>query len=192
MEDNILLKKAQNLIESGRPQEAIPIFQELIKSDPKNHLLWFLLGRTYEMTQNKAQAIDCLLKSSELNNAFPDGYLYLAQIYIQSHDLQNAEKYINKVLTINPKLASAWALLGVVYGNQEEHSKALECFIKANKLDPKDEQIRRNLSMTRAKIKEEQLIGKAVFKLAPYVGWGKLIFFEYKQPQNNKGFCEEN
>lgn len=41
-------------------------------------------------------------------------------------------------------------------------------------------------------IKEEQLIGKAVFKLAPYIGWGKLIFFEYKQPLNNKGFCEEN
>ena len=41
-------------------------------------------------------------------------------------------------------------------------------------------------------IQESQLIGKAMFKLAPYIGWGKLIFFEYKQPQGNKGFCEEN
>jgi len=41
-------------------------------------------------------------------------------------------------------------------------------------------------------IKENQLVGKAVFKIAPYIGWGKLIFFEQRQPSNNKGFCEEN
>lgn len=41
-------------------------------------------------------------------------------------------------------------------------------------------------------IQESQLIGKAVFKLAPYIGWGKLIFFEFKQNSENKGFCEEN
>lgn len=42
------------------------------------------------------------------------------------------------------------------------------------------------------KIKEDQLIGRAVFKLAPYLGWGKLIFFEHLQPSSNKGFCDEN
>jgi|SRR3989344_4900020 len=41
-------------------------------------------------------------------------------------------------------------------------------------------------------IKQEQIVGKAVFKIAPYLGWVKLIFFEYKQPASNKGFCEEN
>jgi signal peptidase I len=38
-------------------------------------------------------------------------------------------------------------------------------------------------------ISEHRLVGKAVFKLAPYLGWTKLIFFEHKQPSNNKGFC---
>ncbi len=42
------------------------------------------------------------------------------------------------------------------------------------------------------RITENQLIGKAVFKIAPYVGWAKLIFFEPSQPANNKGFCSEN
>lgn len=39
------------------------------------------------------------------------------------------------------------------------------------------------------KIIEEQLVGKAVFRIVPYAGWVKLIFFEYLQPKNNKGFC---
>ena len=42
------------------------------------------------------------------------------------------------------------------------------------------------------KISEDQVIGKAVFRIAPYLGWGKLIFFEGKQKENNKGFCKEN
>jgi len=41
-------------------------------------------------------------------------------------------------------------------------------------------------------IKQEQLIGKASFKLAPYLGWAKLIFFEGVRPQSERGFCDEN
>jgi len=41
-------------------------------------------------------------------------------------------------------------------------------------------------------ISEDQIIGKAVFKLAPYIGWGKLIFYEKLRPESERGFCEEN
>ena len=41
-------------------------------------------------------------------------------------------------------------------------------------------------------INSEQIIGKAVFKLFPYVGWIKLIFFEINKPISEKGFCDEN
>ena len=41
-------------------------------------------------------------------------------------------------------------------------------------------------------IKSSQLIGKAVFKPAPYLGWTKLIFFESKKSAQERGFCSEN
>jgi len=47
-------------------------------------------------------------------------------------------------------------------------------------------------------ILEKQIIGKAVFKIAPYLGWGKLIIFELsKEIDNNpntnlEGLCEED
>lgn len=41
-------------------------------------------------------------------------------------------------------------------------------------------------------ITEEQLVGKAVLKIAPYVGWGKLIFFEPSRPTNERGLCNQN
>jgi len=42
------------------------------------------------------------------------------------------------------------------------------------------------------KINENQLVGKAVFKIVPRLGWGKLIFFEGMRSANERGFCREN
>ena len=40
------------------------------------------------------------------------------------------------------------------------------------------------------KISQEQLIGKAVFKIMPYAGWVKLIFYEPFRPEGERGFCD--
>ena len=41
-------------------------------------------------------------------------------------------------------------------------------------------------------ISQDKLVGKAVFKLAPYIGWGKLIFYEKARTPQERGFCREN
>lgn len=41
-------------------------------------------------------------------------------------------------------------------------------------------------------IKEDQLMGKAVFRITPSLGWVKLIFYEKLRPEYERGFCEEN
>jgi signal peptidase I len=40
-------------------------------------------------------------------------------------------------------------------------------------------------------ILEDQMVGKAVLKLAPYVGWVKLVFYDWNKPGSEKGLCEE-
>jgi len=41
-------------------------------------------------------------------------------------------------------------------------------------------------------IKSKQIVGKAIFRLAPYAGWGKLIFYDWKKSPSERGFCMEN
>ncbi len=41
-------------------------------------------------------------------------------------------------------------------------------------------------------IKADQIVGKAVFKIAPYIGWMKLIFYEASRSSSERGFCEES
>jgi len=38
-------------------------------------------------------------------------------------------------------------------------------------------------------IKEEQLVGKAVFRI-PFLGWVKLVFFEFMRSPSERGFCK--
>ncbi len=41
-------------------------------------------------------------------------------------------------------------------------------------------------------INSDQVVGKAVFRLTPWFGWAKLIFFEGLKPESERGFCKEN
>lgn len=42
------------------------------------------------------------------------------------------------------------------------------------------------------RIGEHQIVGKAQANIAPYLGWGKLIFFERLRSPQERGFCNEN
>ncbi len=42
------------------------------------------------------------------------------------------------------------------------------------------------------KISEDRIIGKAYFRLVPYIGWMKLVFYEPFRPKYEKGICHEN
>ena len=38
-------------------------------------------------------------------------------------------------------------------------------------------------------ISEDKLVGKATANIAPFIGWGKLVFFEKSRPSSQRGFC---
>ena len=42
------------------------------------------------------------------------------------------------------------------------------------------------------KISGDQLVGRALFRIAPYAGWVKLVFFEMSRPVHERGMCSEN
>ena len=41
-------------------------------------------------------------------------------------------------------------------------------------------------------INENKLVGKAVGRIVPWLGWGKLIFYEHLRPESERGLCKEN
>ena len=41
-------------------------------------------------------------------------------------------------------------------------------------------------------IREDQLVAKAVFRIVPYLGWLKLVFYEPFRSAEERGVCNEN
>ena len=41
-------------------------------------------------------------------------------------------------------------------------------------------------------ITENMILGKASIKIAPYLGWIKLIFYDWRKPAIERGLCHEN
>jgi len=41
-------------------------------------------------------------------------------------------------------------------------------------------------------ITSDQLVGKAVFRITPWFGWVKLIFYESSRSESDRGLCKEN
>lgn len=39
------------------------------------------------------------------------------------------------------------------------------------------------------KINPDEIVGKASFRIVPYIGWIKLVFYEPMRPESQKGFC---
>lgn len=52
--------------------------------------------------------------------------------------------------------------------------------------------VNNNLGVDETTISADQIVGKAVFRVVPYVGWAKLIFYEHLKTSSEQGGCEEN
>jgi len=57
-----------------------------------------------------------------------------------------ALKCHDKVIELNTNFADAWRLKGAIYGTQNLHAKAADCFSKAIELDPNDTEVRLNFA----------------------------------------------
>lgn len=81
-EDNaILTGMIQIYLDMNKSDEAMKYLELAIKQDPKNATLYFAQGATYEKFQNEEKAIECYLKSIEVDPNYFNGYYNLGAVY---------------------------------------------------------------------------------------------------------------
>ncbi len=90
---------------------------------------WKNLPKTARVTAFKDWAPD------DYFNAFEGAYL-AGRIFALIDDLGNGQRYLERVVKINPSTTEAHALLAAIYGNQRNYSAALAAFNKVIELDP--------------------------------------------------------
>ncbi len=89
--------------------------------------------------------------ASPLHTLSPENPRYtlvLARVYLEMNQLEAAEKFYRKSITLSPKLAMAYKGLGTVYLVQEDFDKAMKNFKKSLDLDADDVSSLNSLGMT--------------------------------------------
>ncbi|MBW2623356.1 MAG: tetratricopeptide repeat protein [Deltaproteobacteria bacterium] len=153
------------LMNEERWEEALSAFQGVL-SVLENAEVYYNMGYIYTAQGNYDEAILCLRKATQINNAFARAYRMMGQVYIKidkpkeavtnlqkAADLymdkdmdENAESILLQVAELNPNTLNVYNSLGIIYRKQGKYDLAVEQYQKAIKVDAEDEHIYYNLS----------------------------------------------
>jgi tetratricopeptide (TPR) repeat protein len=98
------------------------------------------LSKDEEIYQNSGIKETIAFLEKEIKKKPSDkGYYYakMGYYYIEEKDFENAEKFLNKALEIDPGLGFAYNELGYMYSAQGKGELALETYVKGAGKDPK-------------------------------------------------------
>ncbi|WNC67723.1 sulfotransferase [Thalassotalea nanhaiensis] len=76
----VLIVKAAVLVKLGHYQQAIELYQHLLKRQTNQAELWASLGHTYKTTGETSKAIAAYIKATEINPQYGDAYWSLANM----------------------------------------------------------------------------------------------------------------
>jgi len=107
-----------------------------IKYFPNSPKLWNNLGTVYYEKDMYDKAIECFKKSFSISDISIKPLLGLCKSYFMAGNYNEAEKYCQVVLKRNPKDATAYLVLGLIYKKKGDYKRGFEYLLTSIKFDP--------------------------------------------------------
>lgn len=126
--------KAFILYKARRYDEAVEVYQKLIKEKPAHFNAFGILGEIYEEKRDFEKAVEYYGRQIEIA---PNSYLYMSRGYCLSAMSKYAEARAdyNKSIDMEPEQYNSYRHLGNTYVFEEQEEKALPYLEKALELD---------------------------------------------------------
>ncbi len=140
-------------LHSGDYQEkAITEFQEILKTDPRNAAACRGLGYAYLKKRDFQQSADYFRRASQADSKDPRVHYYIALLlsreggFNNPSDLPEITKELETAISLDPKLADAYMLLGFAQVFSGDPTKGLDTTQKAIALNPRNPHYQLNLA----------------------------------------------
>jgi tetratricopeptide (TPR) repeat protein len=160
---------------------SITALRTVLENNPKNALNWALLGQVYADsavvkgvvidTAAMRQSISCYKQATAIDSTMRRRtYAWIASQYYKQKQYDSAVAYYTKVITIDPKSASAYINRGYAYFQLQQKSLGVADLEKSAALDPKGIPARIYLMVTYWQDKQYDQaydLAKAVLELDP-------------------------
>ncbi len=146
----VLIALARSLTLIDRPDEAVKWAERAAQLAPQGApaqaalaqaLNWQAIhlqqqGRETEAKKTWQQALDVGKPAAALDPAYPEGHAYLAEIYAELGDVENAVVSIQRAFDLNPNQVDVQRALGAVREAQGDYVGATAAYRKASELAP--------------------------------------------------------
>jgi tetratricopeptide (TPR) repeat protein len=122
--------------QQGRFEDALAECAKAVKFNPKDAVLYYNLGVTYERVGRHAEAAADYTKAIELDPKYAAAHYARGAAYSALGRHDEAMLDYNDAIRLNPRDATAYSFRGVTYGRQGQYDKAIADLSAAIRLRP--------------------------------------------------------
>lgn len=137
--------RAMQISQTGRPREAIPIFEDLLTVEPRNISLLMQYGQSLILSGFLDRALGVFRSAVEIDPTFAIGWVRIGQIRDAQKDLAGAEEAYRKAIEANAETIQAYKALAGILAESGRVEEAVGLLEVARKLDPSDPSIENDL-----------------------------------------------
>jgi tetratricopeptide (TPR) repeat protein len=130
----------------GRTAEAIPYFQEALRSSPDHLIALDNLGNAYRQQKQWVEARKVLERAVVVGPQDAESNYSLGMVFAQTDDTEHALEYLRRALKIRPAYPEALNNLGVLYLRTRRRDEAVASFKECIRIAPTFDQSYLNLA----------------------------------------------
>ena len=135
---------AENATFNNRPQQFSfilnEVYRDALKHDPDCWRAEYLSGRMLLDKHNRADALDAFDKALKINPKAAEALVGMAQVAVETFELEGAERYADRALRVNPRHAGALRVKADVLILGGDLVTAERLLTAARLVNPRDEQ----------------------------------------------------
>lgn len=122
----VLMFKALGLAEKKLYNEAISVYQELLKYDNMNSKAWSNLGYNYTLVNNSQAALEAYENALRYDGSNPYAYTNMANYYIKSGEPEKALEYSLKAIELDNQIYQAMSAASMAYAYLGDRENAMK------------------------------------------------------------------
>lgn len=126
---------------TGRNEESIRLYMNIIDQHPYNELAWFNLGAAYQGLKLYEKAIDAYEYALVIDEKFDYAYRNIGDAYIRLRKYKEAIEALEKVLEISKPEEVIYEAIGHCYDRLHNYAQARFHYRKASHLNPEDSKL---------------------------------------------------
>jgi Flp pilus assembly protein TadD len=135
-ENSKLFEKAVLASKDKNPDNAVKLFRELVKNDPKDFVAWTELGTLLYKAEKFAEAEEAYNKALEQKPDFIVALMNLGKLHLAQKQADKSIIVLSKAVEVAPASADAQHYLGEAYLQAKKGSKAVIHLNEAIRLAP--------------------------------------------------------